>query len=1319
MKSKEIPYLQLSTNFCPQNIYPGIPESVSQKYGVVPLWMGHENYVVGVADRQFRYKTSIERLIEHPIKLFLLPYSTIQYLQYLLYGDHYRLNIQKGVSELYHCLNGNPANRDEMNSRDHVEKNHVNEKLLRHNLTFTEKANLECLGIDYQIPHFDLNATRIDTALAPLIPLETARRYHVIPLWWLGKCLFIGCNSATISEDFPHLEELFPFNYQLILCTERQWKLAFRSIYLEGQKEKTISEQDLIIYYQRHFSLDAGNLQRAKIYSNQYKTDLTHALLELKIISPAMALQARSVLMGVPRVELIQKSPSESAKLLPVEIAELLDVVILEQNGKTISVAGDEITREKIDVVHSITGYEVKPYLVDSDHLQIWLKQIRSMQTNETITGYELSLREILSSLGMLTEKQMNEVEKESADDDVSFSKRLLALGYLSDADLAMLFSLQTGTPSAVLDHANLKQDYLNEYSQEFVQKHSLIPLYESETAIWVATTDPFNGDGFQQIEQSRNKPVIPIIAPTGVVEAIIEQTWGAHKPVIIGDAYPFIQKLIRFDFLTQTQANEMIRLIKEERQSFDEAFMNATFFDARQTNRILANVFSIPILDISLVEELREQFDGLGNKTTRPFYSDPIDPKIATLVDNVFASEHTMLPIRKEEQHVLVAFADPMTVQNLKFFEDHLGVPISPVLAIRSDLKDAISRSLGRKNIGTYLMENGYISRRQLNDALELSQRTGVRLGQALLTKQYVREVQIYEVLAKQTGFEFIDLKNTEIQEEAVRLIDPDIERELGILPIQVNGSELTLAIVDPIDRRNIAKAEELTKKKAHPVIVSEEGFEFALEHIYKSDYTTTSTSNLLKRSPRESAFRVLSKGQAIFFSVVFFLSLIWMILDFTSFAIIINELVTIFYIGFSGYKFYLVYNAMNHDCEVPVSKAELDALDPVQLPIYTLLVPVYKEAEVLPDLMKSLTQLDYPNTKLDIKILLEEDDIETIQRFYDLDLPPHFKATIVPGSQPKTKPKACNYGLIHAKGEYIVIFDAEDRPDHDQLKKAVVAFEKSDSNVVCIQAKLNYYNRTQNLLTQWFTSEYSMWFDLFLPGLDASEAPIPLGGTSNHFKRRALAEVGAWDPHNVTEDADLGMRLYKRGYHTRTIDSTTYEEANSRVNNWLRQRSRWIKGYIQTWLVHMRDPLKLAREVGIKGFISFQFVTGGTFFAALANPILWTITTVWFLTQWAFIQETFPGMIFYLSSLSLYLGNFVFTYMNVAGAMRRKHYDNVRYALLSPVYWGLMSIGAWKGFLQLITKPHYWEKTIHGYSEEKGFNLEEEIIKEEENAS
>ena len=195
------------------------------------------------------------------------------------------------------------------------------------------------------------------------------------------------------------------------------------------------------------------------------------------------------------------------------------------------------------------------------------------------------------------------------------------------------------------------------------------------------------------------------------------------------------------------------------------------------------------------------------------------------------------------------------------------------------------------------------------------------------------------------------------------------------------------------------------------------------------------------------------------------------------------------------------------------------------------------------------------------------------------------------------------------------------------------------------------------------------------------------------------------------MTEDADLGLRIFKLGGRTAVVDSTTFEEANSVLDNWVRQRSRWVKGYIQTYLVHMRHPYRLWRQLGTGGFLSFQLVIGGTAFSFLLNPVLWALTALWFATRWEPIQELFPAPVYYMGALSLYGGNFAFAYMNVAGSLRRRYYSLVIWALLSPVYWVLMSVAAWKGLLQLFYRPFYWEKTVHGLSSVAGLEAADAI--------
>ena len=367
-------------------------------------------------------------------------------------------------------------------------------------------------------------------------------------------------------------------------------------------------------------------------------------------------------------------------------------------------------------------------------------------------------------------------------------------------------------------------------------------------------------------------------------------------------------------------------------------------------------------------------------------------------------------------------------------------------------------------------------------------------------------------------------------------------------------------------------------------------------------------------------------------------------------------------------------------------------------QWPKYTIFCPLYKETAVLPQFIDAMKHLDYPQDKLEIMLLLEADDIDTIQAAEAMGLPGNFKVVIVPHSMPKTKPKACNFGLKLATGEYVVIYDAEDIPDPQQLKKAITVFERATGKVGCIQAKLNYYNWDQNLLTRLFTLEYSLWFDLILPGLQSINAPIPLGGTSNHFRASDLRRFGGWDPFNVTEDADLGIRLAKGGYSTLILDSVTMEEANSQYRNWIRQRSRWVKGYIQTYFVHTR---KTASRQSIRNFSIFQLIIGGKVLSALVNPILWSLTVVYFAfreTAGAYIHSLYSAPVFYIALTTLIVGNFMYLYMYMMGAAKRGQPELILTAFLVPFYWLMISIATVKAIKEFVVKPYHWQKTTHG---------------------
>jgi cellulose synthase/poly-beta-1,6-N-acetylglucosamine synthase-like glycosyltransferase len=385
-----------------------------------------------------------------------------------------------------------------------------------------------------------------------------------------------------------------------------------------------------------------------------------------------------------------------------------------------------------------------------------------------------------------------------------------------------------------------------------------------------------------------------------------------------------------------------------------------------------------------------------------------------------------------------------------------------------------------------------------------------------------------------------------------------------------------------------------------------------------------------------------------------------------------------------------------------VQVSRTELSALSPEALPRYSVLVPLFREGSVLRTLVTNLSRLDYPRDKLQILLLVEADDRETIEALRHVTLMPHFEIVTVPMTYPRTKPKACNVGLARVSGSFCVVYDAEDRPEPDQLKKAVIAFRGSPESVVCFQAKLQYWNPETNLITRFFAAEYATYFNLVLPGLARWGLPVPLGGTSNHFRTGALEAMEGWDPFNVTEDIDLGMRLIRAGRLVGVLDSVTWEEANSRLGNWLRQRSRWVKGHIQTYFVHMRSPMRLLRELGPLGFLSFQITVGGTPLTLMLNPIFWALTAVYIVTGSTLITSLYPKIVFYIGVTCMVAGNFAFMYYTMTGAMMRGLYADVKWMFLAPLYWMLMSLAAWKAALQLIYKPHYWEKTTHGLIQE-----------------
>ena len=371
-----------------------------------------------------------------------------------------------------------------------------------------------------------------------------------------------------------------------------------------------------------------------------------------------------------------------------------------------------------------------------------------------------------------------------------------------------------------------------------------------------------------------------------------------------------------------------------------------------------------------------------------------------------------------------------------------------------------------------------------------------------------------------------------------------------------------------------------------------------------------------------------------------------------------------------------------------------------PGPLPTYAVLVPLYDETEVLASLVAHLSALDYPPDRLEIMIVLEAHDRSTRQALAGIRLPAHIRAVVVPPGGPRTKPKALNYALTEVASDFVVVFDAEDRPEPDQLRMAVAAFRRGPRDLACLQARLNVYNSRSGFFPRQFALEYTALFDGLLPALERLGAPIPLGGTSNHFRTRHLKAAGGWDPYNVTEDADLGIRLARMNLRTATLSSTTWEEAPTTRRVWLGQRRRWIKGWMQTWLVHMRHPLRLLDELGLWRFAAIQVVMGGVVLSALVYPLFLALAAGLYavgelhgppdgaIAAWAW----------WLALANCVTGLAAPMLLALVAVVRRGRADLAFQVLLMPGYWLMVSFAGYRALVELLHRPFHWEKTRHG---------------------
>lgn len=592
--------------------------------------------------------------------------------------------------------------------------------------------------------------------------------------------------------------------------------------------------------------------------------------------------------------------------------------------------------------------------------------------------------------------------------------------------------------------------------------------------------------------------------------------------------------------------------------------------------------------------------------------------------------------------------------------------------------------------SIENLLLEKKLITNAQLKKALDLSKKYSEKIEDVLLKNEMISSEKLYRVVAESFSSQYVDIKKFVCDKGLLEEENMFLYIKHNFLPWRKLGKVVFVAVVEMHD--NLF----LFLKSKYPegfriVYTNPRGILVNIQRRFSGVAMSLIKKELVTLHPMMSSKKTLSARQKIWLTLLSSLSLFlfvnYYIGTIQAVFIFANS---IFFLNII-FKTIIFYKGKNYKVYSPNA-----SISDADLPEYTIILPVYKEGKVLEKLFKSIRKLKYPKSKLDVIVAVEQFDRKTMSFLKNQNKDGLFRVVCVPDGAPKTKPKACSYALKFAKGEYVTIYDAEDRPESNQLLKAVKVFRESHKSVACLQAKLKCINFKESMISFLFSVEYMVWFGFFLKGLERLGAPIPLGGSSNHFRLDALKRVGGWDPYNVTEDADLGYRLYKCGYKVRMLDSLTREEAPEKLLSWTKQRSRWIKGHMQTYLVHIRDSYLFTKEGNAIGNISFH--------AFIIFPIicyfLQVIAIFIILTNREIIS---PSLIIF-SGFNLVLWIIAsITFAVLAVQENEIKGRTLLKTVFFPFYYLLHSISAIIALYELIFKTYHWSKTEHNFDQRR----------------
>lgn len=596
---------------------------------------------------------------------------------------------------------------------------------------------------------------------------------------------------------------------------------------------------------------------------------------------------------------------------------------------------------------------------------------------------------------------------------------------------------------------------------------------------------------------------------------------------------------------------------------------------------------------------------------------------------------------------------------------------------------------------IGEILVKSGALSQDDLLTALALRNREETRLGNILINHDMVSEADLYGALSMQFGADLADLQAKPPLPRLSSLIDMGLCMRENIIPWQDLGGAIVIATSKPdqFDRVRAELPAELGTVLM--AIAPTQDIQAALISMFRNPLIIQAET----RVPSHESCRCWDPKRMLRNSLaaVFVFLAFAVIAPTTTFTILCSFAIFILMANM-GLKIITSASQIgphlrrNRNITPPPARTST-----FRLPVVSILVPLFREREVANYLIRRLKRLNYPKELLDICLVVEEDDETTNETLSRTILPRWVRVIKVPKGNVRTKPRAMNFALDFCRGSIVGVYDAEDAPHPDQIHQIVRRFHERGPQVACLQGLLDFYNPRTNWLSRCFTIEYNTWFRLFLPGLGRLGFVIPLGGTTLFFRRAALEKLGGWDAHNVTEDADLGIRLARHGYRTEIVHTVTEEEANCRFLPWVKQRSRWLKGFAITWAVHMRSPAKLLKDLGIKKFIGIQILFFGTLSQFIMAPLLWSFWLILFGFNHPITSIVHSNVLLGLGVMFL-ISEIITIAVGAFAVSGNKHRFLIPWVPTMHFYFPMGTLAAYKAVYELVTQPFYWDKTAHG---------------------